>query len=80
MMSTSLTSFFDAPFRARSPREADDWSLVTAGQRVQIMKKDPEKIGALKRSALWLWGSTQMSGFLWNSMGFLKSRCTRKDL
>ncbi|CAK9011638.1 Probable malate:quinone oxidoreductase (MQO) (Malate dehydrogenase [quinone]) [Durusdinium trenchii] len=25
--------------------EAEDWSLVTAGQRVQIMKRDPKKIG-----------------------------------
>jgi L-2-hydroxyglutarate oxidase LhgO len=26
--------------------QAEDWSLVTAGQRVQIMKKDPKKTGA----------------------------------
>jgi len=26
----------------------EDWSLVTAGQRVQIMKKDPKKIGILQ--------------------------------
>eukprot|EP00913_Durusdinium_trenchii_P012042 g11314.t1 len=28
--------------------EAEDWSLVTAGQRVQIMKRDPKKIGVLQ--------------------------------
>lgn len=28
--------------------EAEDWSLVTAGQRVQIMKKDPKKTGVLQ--------------------------------
>lgn len=28
--------------------KAEDWTLVTAGQRVQIMKKDPKKIGILQ--------------------------------
>lgn len=28
--------------------EAEDWSLVTAGQRVQIMKRDPKKTGVLQ--------------------------------
>ncbi|WP_208317156.1 malate dehydrogenase (quinone) [Canibacter zhoujuaniae] len=28
--------------------DADDWEMVTAGQRVQIMKKDPEKGGVLQ--------------------------------
>lgn len=28
--------------------EAEDWSLVTAGQRVQIMKRDPQKTGVLQ--------------------------------
>eukprot|EP00438_Fugacium_kawagutii_P005149 Skav207843 [mRNA] locus=scaffold3025:213047:217729:+ [translate_table: standard] len=28
--------------------EADDWSLVTAGQRVQIMKRDPKLTGVLQ--------------------------------
>ena len=26
----------------------DDWHLITAGQRVQVMKKDPKKIGVLQ--------------------------------
>merc|ERR1711862_1034145 len=26
----------------------EDWALVTAGQRVQIMKKDPKKVGILQ--------------------------------
>eukprot|EP00425_Heterocapsa_triquetra_P045875 CAMPEP_0195087494 /NCGR_PEP_ID=MMETSP0448-20130528/27315_1 /TAXON_ID=66468 /ORGANISM="Heterocapsa triquestra, Strain CCMP 448" /LENGTH=549 /DNA_ID=CAMNT_0040121063 /DNA_START=76 /DNA_END=1725 /DNA_ORIENTATION=+ len=26
----------------------EDWSLVTAGQRVQIMKRDPQKVGVLQ--------------------------------
>ncbi|MDO4241648.1 MAG: malate:quinone oxidoreductase [Microbacteriaceae bacterium] len=28
--------------------DADDWEMITAGQRVQIMKKDPEKGGILQ--------------------------------
>ncbi|RRD35090.1 malate dehydrogenase (quinone) [Leucobacter sp. OH2974_COT-288] len=28
--------------------DADDWEMITAGQRVQIMKKDPEKGGVLQ--------------------------------
>merc|ERR1719254_330703 len=28
--------------------KAEDWTLVTAGQRVQVMKSDPKKIGILQ--------------------------------
>ena len=43
------------PPKTRTFFKAEDWSLVTAGQRVQIMKRDPQKTGATAVGHRWVY-------------------------